>query len=129
MCRRHLETCYPSLLLVLQEADLPHSPAQQPSPGPRRVSLQLFRPRQLPSPPFSLGPQVADVSPIPVVLYSVPANTGLELPVDAVVTLSQHPNIIGLKDSGGDVSGCSFQTGTSFPFTGPSSAACNPEQL
>lgn len=38
-----------------------------------------------------------------MVLYSVPGNTGLELPVDAVVTLSQHPNIIGLKDSGGDV--------------------------
>ncbi|XP_050003077.1 4-hydroxy-2-oxoglutarate aldolase, mitochondrial isoform X2 [Alexandromys fortis] len=47
--------------------------------------------------------KVADLSPIPVVLYSVPANTGLDLPVDAVVTLSQHPNIIGIKDSGGDV--------------------------
>ena len=47
--------------------------------------------------------QVADCSPVPVVLYSVPANTGLDLPLDAVVTLSQHPNIHGLKDSGGDV--------------------------
>ncbi|XP_054378724.1 4-hydroxy-2-oxoglutarate aldolase, mitochondrial isoform X3 [Pongo abelii] len=47
--------------------------------------------------------KVADFSPIPVVLYSVPANTGLDLPVDAVVTLSQHPNIVGMKDSGGDV--------------------------
>ncbi|XP_028916633.1 4-hydroxy-2-oxoglutarate aldolase, mitochondrial isoform X2 [Ornithorhynchus anatinus] len=47
--------------------------------------------------------KVADLSPIPVVLYSVPANTGLDLPVDAVATLSQHPNIVGLKDSGGDV--------------------------
>ncbi|ERE79654.1 4-hydroxy-2-oxoglutarate aldolase, mitochondrial isoform X2 [Cricetulus griseus] len=47
--------------------------------------------------------KVADLSPIPVVLYNVPANTGLDLPVDAVVTLSQHPNIIGIKDSGGDV--------------------------
>ncbi|KAL6083476.1 hypothetical protein STEG23_033308 [Scotinomys teguina] len=47
--------------------------------------------------------KVADLSPIPVVLYSVPANTGLDLPMDAVVTLSQHPNIIGIKDSGGDV--------------------------
>ncbi|XP_072827816.1 4-hydroxy-2-oxoglutarate aldolase, mitochondrial isoform X2 [Vicugna pacos] len=47
--------------------------------------------------------KVADLSPIPVVLYSVPANTGLDLPVDAVVTLSQHPNIVGIKDSGGDV--------------------------
>ncbi|KAI4796334.1 hypothetical protein KUCAC02_027817 [Chaenocephalus aceratus] len=48
--------------------------------------------------------KVADSSPVPVVLYSVPANTGLDLPLDAVVTLSQHPNIHGLKDSGGDIS-------------------------
>ncbi|KAG5855276.1 4-hydroxy-2-oxoglutarate aldolase, mitochondrial [Anguilla anguilla] len=47
--------------------------------------------------------KVADSSPVPVVLYSVPGNTGLDLPVDAVVTLSQHPNIVGLKDSGGDI--------------------------
>ncbi|KAM4750286.1 4-hydroxy-2-oxoglutarate aldolase, mitochondrial isoform 2-T3 [Anableps anableps] len=47
--------------------------------------------------------KVADSSPVPVVLYSVPANTGLELPIDAVVELSQHPNILGLKDSGGDI--------------------------
>lgn len=53
--------------------------------------------------PFCI-PQVADLSPIPVVLYSVPANTGLDLPVDTVVTLSQHPNIAGIKDSSGDVS-------------------------
>ncbi|XP_034543312.1 4-hydroxy-2-oxoglutarate aldolase, mitochondrial [Notolabrus celidotus] len=47
--------------------------------------------------------KVADSSPVPVVLYSVPANTGLELPLDAVVQLAQHPNILGLKDSGGDI--------------------------
>ncbi|KAM9792193.1 4-hydroxy-2-oxoglutarate aldolase, mitochondrial [Neosynchiropus ocellatus] len=47
--------------------------------------------------------RVADGSPVPVVLYSVPANTGLELPLDAVVHLSQHPNILGVKDSGGDI--------------------------
>ncbi|KAK3509981.1 hypothetical protein QTP70_024324 [Hemibagrus guttatus] len=46
---------------------------------------------------------VADSSPIPIVLYSVPANTFLDLPVDAVVQLSQHPNIVGIKDSGGDI--------------------------
>nr|XP_047916491.1 4-hydroxy-2-oxoglutarate aldolase, mitochondrial isoform X3 [Anser cygnoides] len=48
--------------------------------------------------------EVAEASPIPVVLYSVPANTGLELPLEAVLTLAQHPNVIGIKDSGGDVS-------------------------
>lgn len=54
---------------------------------------------------------MADSSPVPVVLYSVPANTGLDLPLEAVVELSQHPNIRGLKDSGGDVSPA--------PFPGP----------
>ncbi|KFP51165.1 hypothetical protein N323_05779, partial [Cathartes aura] len=49
------------------------------------------------------GPQVADASPIPVVLYSVPANTGLDLPLEAVLALAQHPNILGIKDSGGDI--------------------------
>nr|XP_015203329.1 PREDICTED: 4-hydroxy-2-oxoglutarate aldolase, mitochondrial [Lepisosteus oculatus] len=47
--------------------------------------------------------RVADASPVPVILYSVPGNTGLDLPVEAVLTLSQHDNIVGLKDSGGDI--------------------------
>jgi len=47
---------------------------------------------------------VADQSTIPVILYSVPANTTLDLPIDVVTKLSAHPNIIGIKDSGGDIS-------------------------
>jgi len=46
---------------------------------------------------------VADSSPIPVILYSVPANTGIDLSVDVVQKLARHPNIIGIKDSGGDI--------------------------
>ena len=47
--------------------------------------------------------RVADASPIPVLLYSVPANTGIDLPAPVAVSLAKHPNIIGMKDSGGDV--------------------------
>ncbi|NXJ90780.1 HOGA1 protein, partial [Corythaixoides concolor] len=47
--------------------------------------------------------KVADASPIPVMLYSVPANTGLDLPLEAILHLAQHPNIVGIKDSGGDI--------------------------
>jgi len=47
--------------------------------------------------------QVADASPIPVMLYNVPANTGLDLPAQAAINLAKHPNIIGMKDSGGDI--------------------------
>lgn len=34
---------------------------------------------------------------------SVPANTGIDLSIDAIQILARHPNIIGIKDSGGDV--------------------------
>jgi 4-hydroxy-2-oxoglutarate aldolase len=46
---------------------------------------------------------VADRSPIPIILYSVPANTGVDLPVEAAVRLANHPRIIGMKDSGGSL--------------------------
>jgi dihydrodipicolinate synthase/N-acetylneuraminate lyase len=45
---------------------------------------------------------VADRSPIPVFAYSVPAVTGYELPVESAVAICSHPNIVGMKDSGGD---------------------------
>ncbi|ELT93592.1 hypothetical protein CAPTEDRAFT_21733 [Capitella teleta] len=47
--------------------------------------------------------KVADESPVPVILYSVPANTGIDLALEVIVRLSEHPNIIGMKESGGDI--------------------------
>jgi 4-hydroxy-2-oxoglutarate aldolase len=46
---------------------------------------------------------VAQASPVPVVLYNVPRNTGVDLPLAAILELAAHPNVIGVKDSGGDV--------------------------
>jgi 4-hydroxy-2-oxoglutarate aldolase len=46
---------------------------------------------------------VADKSPLPVLLYSIPSYTQYDLPVELVAQLAQHPNIIGIKDSSGDV--------------------------
>jgi len=46
---------------------------------------------------------VADASPVPVILYSVPANTGIDLAPDVILRLAKHPNIVGIKDSGGDI--------------------------
>jgi 4-hydroxy-2-oxoglutarate aldolase len=47
--------------------------------------------------------RIADTSPLPVLLYTNPVVTGYELPVETVRDLAQHPNIVGMKDSGGDV--------------------------
>jgi 4-hydroxy-2-oxoglutarate aldolase len=46
---------------------------------------------------------VADASPVPVYLYSVPAFTGLAWPAGLAATLAAHPRIRGLKESSGDV--------------------------
>lgn len=46
---------------------------------------------------------VADHSALPVVLYSIHKFTHYELPVDLVSELAHHPNIIGIKDSTGNV--------------------------
>ncbi|MGB8459102.1 MAG: dihydrodipicolinate synthase family protein [Candidatus Acidiferrum sp.] len=47
--------------------------------------------------------RVADASPIPVMLYSVPQFTGIALEAPEVSVLAQHPNIIGIKESSGNV--------------------------
>lgn len=46
---------------------------------------------------------VADASPVPVLLYNFTAVTGVNLAPDTVATLAEHPNIVGVKDSNGDV--------------------------
>lgn len=48
---------------------------------------------------------VADESPVPVILYSMPALTGIKIEPETVAVLSEHENIIGIKDSSADVDG------------------------
>jgi 4-hydroxy-2-oxoglutarate aldolase len=45
--------------------------------------------------------KIADESPIPVIIYNFPPGTGIDLSAELLVQLSQHPNIIGVKDTGG----------------------------
>lgn len=46
---------------------------------------------------------VADRSRLPVLLYNIPQVTGYDLPVDTIAELSHHPNIVGMKDSSGNL--------------------------
>jgi len=46
---------------------------------------------------------VADASPIPVVMYNVPKFTHVELDAPTIARAARHPNIVGLKDSGGNI--------------------------
>jgi len=46
---------------------------------------------------------VADQTRIPVIIYNVPQATGLDIPAEVVAQLSGHPNIIGIKESSGNM--------------------------
>jgi 4-hydroxy-2-oxoglutarate aldolase len=46
---------------------------------------------------------VADASPISIILYSMPDLTGVKIEPETAARLSEHPNIIGIKDSSNDV--------------------------
>lgn len=48
---------------------------------------------------------VADAAPVPVLLYSMPALTGIKLEPETIARLSEHANIVGVKDSSNDVAG------------------------
>ena len=47
--------------------------------------------------------EVADASPVPVLLYNVTMFTGVTMQVEAVERLAVHPNIVGMKESGSDI--------------------------
>src|ERR1700722_15998112 len=46
---------------------------------------------------------VADQVHIPVIIYNLPQATGVDIPAEAVVQLAGHPNIIGIKESSGNM--------------------------
>jgi dihydrodipicolinate synthase/N-acetylneuraminate lyase len=47
--------------------------------------------------------RIADLSPKPVILYNIPQNTGMPLTAASAAILANHPNIVGIKDSWGDM--------------------------
>ncbi len=46
---------------------------------------------------------VADQSRIPLIIYNWPQATGVDIPVEAVVGISEHPNVIAIKESSGSL--------------------------
>ncbi len=50
--------------------------------------------------------QVADASPVPVILYNVPGRTGSNVTSDTTLKLALHNNIIGIKEASGNLEQC-----------------------
>ncbi len=67
-----------------------------------------FKPQLTPSAFVDHYTAVADASPAPVLLYNFSALTGVTLVTDVVAALAEHPNIVGMKESGSDIGYVSF---------------------
>ncbi len=63
----------------------------------------FYRPQMTPEAITAFYRTVADHSPLPVLLYTVPPFTAYDLPLEVIVELAGHPNIIGIKESSGNV--------------------------
>src|SRR5947209_4997853 len=63
----------------------------------------FYRPQMKPEALLAFYRTVADRSPLPVLLYTVPPFTAYDLPVEVIAALAEHPNIIGIKESSGNV--------------------------
>ncbi|MGA9528839.1 MAG: dihydrodipicolinate synthase family protein [Terriglobales bacterium] len=46
---------------------------------------------------------VADRSPLPIVIYNFPQATGYDIPAEIVIELANHPNIVAIKESSGNL--------------------------
>lgn len=61
----------------------------------------FYRPQMRPAEMLNYYRMVADASPLPVLLYNIPAYTAYELPLEVIGELAGHSNILGIKDSSG----------------------------
>ena len=66
-------------------------------------TAHFYRPQMKPEALLTFYRTVADRSPLPVLLYTVPPYTAYDLPLEVIVELAEHPNIIGIKESSGNV--------------------------
>src|SRR5437763_1694472 len=62
-----------------------------------------YKKHMLPANLLAFYRTVADRSPLPVIIYNFPQATGYDIPVKVVIELAEHPNLIGIKESSGDV--------------------------
>jgi len=90
------ESAIETLRLTDYAADLGYDAALIRTPS-------FYQSRMQPASMLAFYRTVADRSPIPVMIYNVPVFTKYDIPVELVAELAGHANIIGIKESGGDV--------------------------
>ncbi len=62
-----------------------------------------YKKQMLPANLLAFFRTVADRSPLPLIIYNFPQATGYDIPAEVVIELADHPNIIAIKESSGNL--------------------------
>ena len=91
-----IESAIETLRLTEYAAELGYDVAMVRTP-------HYYKKQMLPASMLAFYRTVADRSPLPVIIYNFPQATGYDIPAEVVIELAEHPNLIGIKESSGDV--------------------------
>lgn len=91
-----VESAIETLRLTEYAAELGYDVAMVRTP-------HYYKKQMLPANMLAFYRTVADRSPLPVIIYNFPQATGYDIPAEVVIELAEHPNLIGIKESSGDV--------------------------
>src|SRR5215469_12608672 len=91
-----IESAVETLRLTEYAAELGYDVAMVRTP-------HYYKTQMLPANMLAFYRTVADRSPLPVIIYNFPQATGYDIPSEVVIELAEHPNLIGIKESSGDV--------------------------
>jgi 4-hydroxy-2-oxoglutarate aldolase len=91
-----IESAIETLRLTEYAAELGYDVAMVRTP-------HYYKKQMLPANILAFYRTVADRSPLPVIIYNFPQATGYDIPAEVVIELAEHPNLIGIKESSGDV--------------------------
>ena len=62
-----------------------------------------YKKQMLPANMLAFYRTIADQSPLPIIIYNFPQATGYDIPAEVVIQLADHPNIVAIKESSGNL--------------------------
>ena len=62
-----------------------------------------YKKQMLPANLLAFYRTIADQSALPIVIYNFPQATGYDIPAEVVIELANHPNIVAIKESSGNL--------------------------
>src|SRR6202047_1332115 len=91
-----VESAHGTLQLTEYAAELGYDAALVRTP-------HYYKKQMLPANLLAFYRTVADRSPLPIIIYNFPGATGYDMPAELVIELAGHPNIVGIKESSGNL--------------------------